>query len=228
MRCDGVNDQRGQCVIETGRVVAVLTDLEGINEDLINLYEDIKENIDPRDRVARTEGARQLAEYADKLEAFEKVSSELRALIESISHVDMRTHIISQPSDQSNPLAGQTPHSPSEWFTHTHVAGFTLFGQTFVVSKWNRLYATLLQQLAERYPERFQQLPDTPPFNGGQRTSGFSRLPQGYNSPLALPYGVYCESTMAVRDMFMGIRRLLAHFGVPEGEMVVYLRKEGE
>lgn len=213
-------------MIETSRVVNILTDLEGINEDLINLYEDIKENIDPRDRVARAEGARHLAEYADKLEAFEKVSGELRALIESISHVDMRTHVISQPSDQRNPLEGLTPHSPDEWFTHTHVGGFTLLGQTFVVSQWNRLYATLLQQFAVRYPERFRQLPDTPPFNGGKRTSGFSRSPQGYNSPLALPYGVYCESTMAVRDMFMGIRRLLAYFGVSTREMAVYLREE--
>lgn len=214
-------------MIETKRVVRILTDLEGINEDLLNLYEDIQGNIDSRDSASRIQGPRDLAEYAEKLEAYEKVSADLRALIERIAKIDMRTYTVSQPSGGTS-LKGLTPHAITEDFTFTHVAGFTLFGSSFLVSKWNRLYATLLQQLADRYPERFRQLPDTPPFNGDQRFKAITRSPDDHISPLALPYGLYCRGSMAVKDMFTNIRSLLAHFGIPEREMVVYLREEGD
>lgn len=214
-------------MIETKRVVSILTDLEGIDEDLLNLYEDIQGSIDSRDATSRIQGPRDLAEYAEKLEEFEKVSADLRALIERITKVDMRNYTVSQPTDQSSRLAGLTPHTPDENFTFTHVAGFTLFGSSFIVSKWNRLYATLLQQLAERYPEQFRQLPNTHPFNTSAFNSSFSRKPIYRYSIEPLP-GVYCKGTMAVKDLFVNIRRLLAHFGIPESGLVVYLREEGE
>ena len=71
-------------MIETKRVVRILTDLEGINEDLLNLYEDI-----PRKAIHATprracKNLATLTEYNDKLEAFEKASANLRTLIERI------------------------------------------------------------------------------------------------------------------------------------------------
>ena len=139
----------------------------------------------------------------------------------------MRSYAVSQPSGGAS-LKGLTPHAITEDFTFTHVAGFTLFGSSFIVSKWNRLYATLLQQLAERYPDRFRKLPDTPPFNGEQRFSAFTRSPEDHIAPLALPFGIYCRGTMAVKEISSSIRLLLAHFGIPENGLAIYLREERE
>jgi hypothetical protein len=213
-------------MIETRRVVGILTDLEGVNEDLLNLYEDIKDNIDPRDAASRLQGPRDLAEYAEKLGAFEQAAADLRALVERITHVDMRSYAVSAPAEQPSALAGLKAHSPSEWFTSTHIVGFTLFGQPFIVSKWYRFYATLLQQFAARYPERFQALPDSFPYNADQHYTSFSRAPDGYRIPLELPYGVYTNVAMAVKGMIVNVRRLLEYFNVPESELVIYLRED--
>lgn len=214
-------------MIETKRVVRILTDLEGINEDLLNLYTDIQQNGNVRDPAARKENLATLTEYNEKLEAFEAASVALSTLVERIAQIDMRNYTVSQPSGGAS-LMGLTPHAITEDFTFTHVAGFTLFGSSFIVSKWNRLYATLLQQVAERYPERFRQLPDTPPFNGEQRFCAFTRSPEDHIAPLALPHGIYCRGTMAVKEICASIRLLLDHFGIPESGLMVYLQKERE
>lgn len=216
-------------MIQTDRVERILTDLEGINEDLLDLYSDIQQNGDPRDPAARNEHLRLLTDYNARLEAFETAAADLRALIEHITHVDMKPEPASDDTEHASILrefAGMKPHPPSENYTWKRVYGFTLSGRAFRASKWNRFYATFLQQLAARDPERFQQLPDSAPFNAGQHRTGFSRSPDGYPAPLSLPYGIYTNTSMSARNMLTNVRRLLDFFGIPEGEIVIYLQED--
>lgn len=215
-------------MIETRRVVNILTDFEGVHEDLLNLYEDIQRSFDPRDSVARIQGPRDLAEYAEKLSAYEEAAAQLRAVIEHITRIDMRKYRVSAPLDQMGTLAGLERHTPDEDFTHTHPAGFVLFNKVFIVRYWNQLYATLLQRLAERYPERFATLPDTPPFNGEPSYSAFTRSAANHIAPLELPNGLYCRGSLAVKEMFVTIRHLLTYFSVEPGVLVIFLRDESE
>lgn len=217
-------------MIQPNRVERILTDLEGINEDLLDLYTDIvQQNAVDRDTAARNENLRLLNAYNAKLEAYEVAAADLRTLIERITHVDMSRARAQGDEENAHLLrefAGMAPHSSGEHYTWKRVYGFTLSGQAFRVSKWNRFYATFLQQLAKRYPERFQTLPDSFPHNGEQHHTSFSRSPDGYRTPLSLPYGVYTNTTMSAKNLFTNIRRLLGFFGIPESELVIYLQED--
>ncbi|HEX9035360.1 MAG TPA: hypothetical protein VF808_00045 [Ktedonobacterales bacterium] len=220
-------------MIETKRVVRILTDLEGINEDLLNLYEDIQRNIDPHDRVARAEGPRRLAEYAEQLDAFESVSTELRALIERITGVDMRREVenTTPRTDEANrqalaQLQHMQPHSLTEDFTSTRPFGLVLIGRAYADARtWRRVYQFVCQLLAKRDPDRYNRLPDVSPFRDNL-TSRFERGPQGFHVPLPLALDLYCEANVSAKGITGNIRRLLAYFSIPESEMVVYLRED--
>lgn len=220
-------------MIETRRIVSILTDLEGINEDLLNLYEDLRQEGDPHDAAARRENLRLLGEYNDKLEAFETASETLRALIQRITHVDAPREVTaSSPLDPSanarlsHTLDQRPPHALDEHFTFTKPSGFKLAGQAHAdIRTWTQLHRAVLAQLASMDPQRFERLPDVEAFsrNLGSR---FDRVSKGFRKPLALPEGLYCEGHLSARTIRDNIRGLLAHFNIPEREMVVYLREE--
>jgi len=220
-------------MIETKRVVGILTDLEGVNEDLLNLYEDIQRNIDPRDRVARAEGPRRLAEYAEKLDAFEAVSGELRELIERITGVDMRREVenTTPRTDEANKralaqLQRMQPHPLTEDFTSTRPFGLVFMGRAYANARtWRRVYQFVCQQLAERDPDRYNKLPNISPFRDNL-TSRFERTPEGFHVPLSLALDLYCEANVSARGITSNIRRLLAYFNIPERELVIYLRED--
>jgi hypothetical protein len=65
---------------------------------------------------------------------------------------------------------------------------FVLLGRTFAVEKWVNLYDKFLRELAQRSPERFYKLPDTPPFHSGAaRTKRFTRVQQKVEYGMASP-----------------------------------------
>lgn len=215
-------------MIETKRVVRILTDLEGVNEDLLNLYEDIRQEGDPHDAAARRENLRLLSEYNEKLEAFEAASSELRALIERITQVDLQREVqTSAPVDKTTNaeiihlLDTAQPHTLAERFTFRRPYGFRLFGEAFQAPTWRRLYQVVCQQLARHDPQRFQTLAEAPTLAGQ-----FAHEPGGYRVPLPLPYGLYCEGNVSAQSICGAIRRVLTFFSVPESELVIYLRGE--
>lgn len=220
-------------MIETRRVVRILTDLEGINEDLLNLYEDLRQEGDPHDAAARRENLNLLREYNDKLEAFESASETLRALIERITHVDARHEVrVSAPLDAatnarvSQTLDQQQPHALDEHFTFTKPCGFKLAGQAHAdTPMWTQLHRAVLAQLASMDPERFGRLPEVEAFSRN-KGSRFARSAQDFRKPLALPQGLYCEGHLSAHTIRDNIRGLLAYFSIPERDLVIYLRDE--
>jgi hypothetical protein len=220
-------------MIEKKRIIGILTDLEGINEDLLNLYEDLRQEGDPHDVAARRENLRLLGEYNDKLEAFETASETLRALIQRITHVEAPREV--QPSTPldaatntrvSQQLDHQRPHALDEHFTFTKPVGFKLAGQAHAdTDAWTQLHHAVLGQLASMDPERFQRLPEDEEISRN-KGSKFTRSAQDFRKPLALPQGLYCEGHLSAQTIRDNIRDLLAYFAISESQMVVYLSKD--
>jgi hypothetical protein len=140
-------------------------------------------------------------------------------------------------------VTSQRGYAPCEWEHFVSKRGepqkmpdhFVLFGRTFAVEQWVELYDNLLRELAQRSPERFFELPDTPPFHSSAtRTKRFTRVRQevedGHGEPFEFRNGalgpIYCKSSMWVKNMFENVCELLNLFGIPESEMVVYLRED--
>lgn len=225
-------------MIETRRIVRILTDLEGINEDLINLFDDIRLNID-RSAHGRTQGALLLAEYSKKLDDFEIASSALRAVIESITQVDLehekQTQAEAATAATQNAVANERiiqaldheqPHTLDEDFTSKRPSGFTISGRAFRdLHTWRRLYQMFCQHLATRDSRRYSSLPAAAPFraNLGSR---FDHSTQGFRSPLKLAGGLYAEGNVSAETVRHNIRHLLDYFGIPKSEMTVYLRED--
>lgn len=222
-------------MIETKRVVRILTDLEGVYEDLLTLYEDLRQEGDPHDAAARRENLRLLGEYDEKLEVYEKAAEEMRAVIERITHVDTQREVhVSVPLDAetksrvSQQLDRAQPHAIGEHFTFTKPLGFKLAGQPHAgIHTWTQLHQEVLAQLAYMDAERVARLPEVAEF-ARNLTSRFDRTPEGFRKPLRLPHGLFCEGHLSAGSIRDNIRRLLAHFGIPEREMVVYLREDRE
>ena len=212
----------------------VLDGLDDVKEDLLNLYEEIQQDGDVRDPAARRETLAVLAEFNEKFEPLERALDEMMAFIERVMRVkrggERKALTLPQPirvTYSTVPLDSTQPHSVGESFRHKVPYGFALRGQTYQVESWKQLYELFLEQLAAHDAERFQTVPDTFPLNTDVEYQKFTRSAADHpRTPLKLPYGIYCKGSMAAEAMFSNIRRLLAHFDIPESEMVVYLRGE--
>lgn len=216
---------------EFGYAELVVEELEAVKDDLLALYEDIESTGDVHDAAARHAKLALLAEFNDLFEPLERAVDAMLQFIERVTGVaphreldDPLSDLTTAPSER---LPGPRGHGPSEDFTHRHVVGCEFLTEVYVVSTWGALYERILRALADRDPERFRALPDTPPFNAHDANHRFTRSAADHpQAPRELPYGVYCKGTMAVRDLFINICRLLAHFEIPESQLVIYLREE--
>lgn len=212
-------------------VKIVLDELDEVKEDLVILYEDIQHDADNRDPVARRESLAVLTEFNVKFEPLERAVAGMIEFIERVTGVQRDAGGTSAPELMPvmrtvRALDPNEPHAITEDFRWTKPNGFMLSDQKAQASAWNQLYALFCTRLAERDPKRFEGLPDVPEFSDSNPSSGFSRSPAPFRDVISLPHGVYCEGSLSARNIASNIRRLLAHFGIPEGEIVVYLRED--
>lgn len=224
-------------MIEKQRVKRILSDLEGVNEDLLNLFEDIKHNIDPHDSASRAEGLTLLGQYNTSLSAFEKAAVDMRTLIEGITHVDMtgENERAAKTASQRTPdatarivrqLDTSQPHSLAEDFTYIRPYAFQLSGRVFPHAlTWRSVYQMFCVQLATINPERFKTLPDADLFRGRKITQ-FTTGPAGYKDTLKLPYGLCCEGYKPANYHRDNMRNLLTYFNIPESDFIIYLRED--
>ncbi|WIG59257.1 MAG: hypothetical protein OJF49_002004 [Ktedonobacterales bacterium] len=214
---------------ENEHVVRILSDLESVNEGLLDLFEDIKHAIGARNS-SRTENTERLGAYSGKLDAFQKLSSEISTLIQEYMHVEMdQAATLELTSPISNErivqkLDGYKPHTLEENFNGTKPLGFILHGHAVRgIQSWVRMYQSLCQYLYTLHPEKFALLPQNPEFNSNLNTR-FSHTSAGLRVPLRISMNLYANGHGESNQNRDKMRHLLDYLGIPWSDLKIYLQ----
>jgi hypothetical protein len=215
------------------RIRRILEDLEAVRENLLALSDDIWLSIDHNDPQALEEGVQFKRQYNEKTAAFDRLASELSAMV--LQFTSVRLEAAEQTGGDSEDenvriireLDCEEAHSIDEDFTYRRPHGFILDGQaTTGITTWQRLYLLLCRQLYARDTARFRALREHPDFisNRGHRT--FDASPADLRKALEIADGFYAESNLSANGIRDVIRDLLAAFDIPQEHVRVYLRED--
>jgi len=117
------------------RTREILEDLEATRENLLALSDDIWLSIDHNDPDSLEEGVQFKRQYNEKMAAFDRLSSELSAIVQQFTSVNLESEEQSGLDDQQRneriiqQLNREEPHSIDEDFTFKRPHGFILAGQ---------------------------------------------------------------------------------------------------
>ena len=141
----------------SARTRQILEDLEAVRENLLALSDDIWLSIDHNDPQALDEGVEFKREYNGKAAAFDRVASELSALVQQYTSVRLEAAEQTGANDRERnerivaELNREEPHRLGEDFTYKRPHGFILDGQgTTGVTTWQRMYELACRQLVAR------------------------------------------------------------------------------
>lgn len=215
------------------RVKRILTNLETVRQNLLELSDDIWLSIDHNDTQALDEGVQFKRTYNEKLMDFDSLASDISDLVQGFTTVRIDEVATAEPSEQSTAesqriikeLDKDLPHTLSEDFTYTRPYGFVLSG--YAVNNlltWRQLYGALCKALAERDPARFDALPNNPRFIS--RRKQFSADPKELRNAQRIARDIYAEvhwSANSLRDVMI---KLLDEFGLDQDDLKVYLRQD--
>lgn len=216
------------------RVRQILTDLERVRENLLELSDDIWLHIDHNNSDALKRGVEFKLTYNDKLAAFNRLAAELSELVQGFTKVQLAEPRAISAAALHAGMSGRnnqqvvehTPHSIYESFTWTRPAALTLEGQAYTgIPYWKSFYGVVCRHLSAKDPARFRALLDAPEFVTTYGNPAFAVDPKKLRTPLEIVDGIYAEthfSANAIRDNFI---RLLTYFQIDPSEMVIYLRE---
>ena len=215
------------------RVKRILTNLETVRQNLLELSDDIWLSIDHNDSQALEEGVQFKRTYNEKLEEFDRLVTDLSGLVQGFTSVRIDDAAEPQPVARSGvesqrlirELDKDTPHSLSEDFTYTRPYGFVLseYAANDLLT-WRQMYAAFCKVLAGRDPERFQLLPDNPRF--ASRRKHFSRERHDLRNGQLVAPGVYAEMHMSANSVRDIMSRLLQEFNLDQNDLKIYLRQD--
>lgn len=215
------------------RTRQLLEDLEAVRENLIALSDDIWLGIDHNDPEALEEGVQFKREYNEKISAFDALATELSAMIQQYTSVNLQAEEQTGLGDQERneriirELNREEPHTIDEDFTYKRPYGFILDGQgTTGITTWRRLFELICQQLLRRDRGRFHALPDHLDFISNRGHHNFSRDPGHLRKASQLEDGLYAESNLSANSFRDLIRRLLGTFEIPQKDLQLFLRED--
>jgi hypothetical protein len=217
----------------TAQTRQILDDLEAVRENLLALSDDIWLSIDHNDPQALDAGVEFKRVYNAKAAEFDKLASELSALVQQYTSVRLEEAEQTGAYDREKntrivaDLSREQPHSLNENFTYKRPHGFILNNQgTTGVTTWQRLYELVCRQLFDRDEARFRALCEHPDFisNRGHRT--ITSDAAAHRKPLAVGENLFLEANVSANGIRDVIRRLLDAFEIPAEEMQVFLRQD--
>jgi hypothetical protein len=215
------------------RVRRILEDLEAVRENLLGLSDDIWLSIDHNDPQGLEEGVQFKRAYNEKLAAFDRLATELSAMIQHFTSV--RLEEAEQAGGESEDenvrlikeLDREEPHAIDEDFTFKRPHGFILNGQAVTgITTWRRLYELVCQHLLRRDPARFRVLTDHPDFISNRGHRSFTNDPSLLRSAGQLSEDLFTEINLPANGLRDVIIKLLAHFEIPKEALRVYLRED--
>jgi hypothetical protein len=215
------------------RTRQILEDLEAVRENLLALSDDIWLSIDHNDPQALDAGVEFKRAYNAKAAAFDVVASELSALVQQYTTVNLEETEQSGGDDRAAndriiaELNRDEPHHMDEDFTFKRPHGFILEGQgTTGITTWRRLYELVFRRLFERDPARFRSLCGHPDFTTNRGNHLFTNEPARLRKSLEVGEGLYAESNLSANSIRDTLRRTLAAFAIPPAQFQIFLRQD--
>ncbi len=217
------------------RIRQILTDLERVRENLLTLSDDIWLSIDHNDADALQEGFEFKQAYNDKMASFNRLATDLSALIQQFTSVPVETPISADTSQNGaaeneriiHDLDREVPHSLDENFSYKRPYGFVLQGRAYKdIVTWQRVYKLTCLQLAQANRERFAALPTDPEFISRRGNKDFSYDQTELRTALEITNGIYAEVNLSANEIRKRITRLLVAFDIDPHSFVIYLRED--
>lgn len=215
------------------RVKRILTHLETVRQDLLELSDDVWLNIDHNDPQALEEGVQFKRTYNERLTEFDRVASSVSELVQAYTKVRIDKAVTEQPGRQAaeerqriiRELDTDTPHTLGEDFTYTRPYGFVLAGYAAKdLLTWRQLYESFCKVLAQRDPGRFAALPTNPRFIGRRKQFSTNRADLRNGQPIGR--GVFAEVHMSANSFRDLMTRLLPEFGLTQDALKIYMRED--
>jgi hypothetical protein len=215
------------------RTRKILEDLEAIRENLLALSDDIWLSIDHNDPEALDAGVEFKRAYNAKAADFDRVATELSALVQQYTSVRLEEAEKTGGTDCVEneriiaELNREEPHYLDEDFTYKRPHGFVLDGQgTTGITTWQRLYELVLQRLHDRDPERFRGLCSDPDFTTNCGNPTFTTDPTKLRKALEVRAGLFVESNLSANGIRDILHRVLTTFAIPTDQLRIFLRQD--
>jgi hypothetical protein len=215
------------------RIIQILTDLEGVRENLLALSDDIWLNIDHNDLGALDAGYAFKREYVQKMEQFDNLASDISVLIQGYTKVSVEsgnesTHKPGANNDRIiKELNKEVPHYLNEDFCYKRPYGFILRGQAFKdIVTWKRLYTDICRMLIQIDSKRFDKLPTNPKFISSQGNPYFATNKNKLRVATLITKSIFAEVNLSANMIRDSIRRLLEEFSIDPLELKIYLRQD--
>lgn len=211
----------------------ILEDLEAIRENLLALSDDIWRSIDHNDPDALEAGVEFKRAYNAKSADFDRVATELSALVQQYTSVRLEEAEQTGGTDRVEndriiaELNREEPHRLGEDFTYKRPHGFILNGQgTTGITTWQRLYELVLQRLYDSNAEQFRGLCENPDFTTSRGNPTFTTDPGRLRKALEVRAGLYVESHLSANGIRDVLRRVLTNFAIPTDQLLIFLRQD--
>ncbi len=215
------------------RTRRILEDLEAIRENLLALSDDIWLSINHNDPESLEAGVEFKRAYNAKAADFDRVASELSALVQHYTSVRLEEAEKTGGTDHVEneriiaELNREEPHRLDEDFTYKRPHGFILDSQgTTGITTWQRLYELVLQRLYERDTERFRGLCADPDFTTNRGNPTFTTDPARLRKALEVRAGLFVESNLSANGIRDILRRVLTTFAIPTDQLLIFLRQD--
>ena len=215
------------------RTRRILEDLEAIRENLLALSDDIWLSINHNDPESLEAGVEFKRAYNAKAADFDRVASELSALVQQYTSVRLEEAEKTGGADHVEneriiaELNREEPHRLDEDFTYKRPHGFILDGQgTTGITTWQRLYELVLQRLYDRDTERFRGLCADPDFTTNRGNPTFTTDPTKLRKALEVRAGMFVESNLSANGIRDILRRVLTTFAIPTDQLLIFLRQD--
>lgn len=215
------------------RTRRILEDLEEIRENLLALSDDIWLSINHNDPESLEAGVDFKRAYNAKAADFDRVASELSALVQQYTSVRLEEAEKTGGTDRAlneriiAELNREEPHRLDEDFTYKRPHGFILDGQgTKGITTWQRLYELVLQRLYDQDTERFRGLCADPNFTTNRGNPTFTTDPARLRKALEVRAGLFVESNYSANSIRDMLSRVLTAFEVPTDKLLIFLRQD--
>lgn len=217
------------------KVRTILIDLERVRENLLALSDNIWLSIDHNDNHALQEGVKFKGQYNDKMCAFDRVATELSALVQKFT--DVHLDPMSSPSASGNnaenservikELDKNEPHSLKESFTYKRPFDFVLLGRAFKdILTWRQVYELVCRLLADKNLKLFAALPKNSDYTSNRGNSIFATKPDNLRLAMKITDSVFAEANLSANNIRDNIVKLLKTFSISTKEMKIYLRED--
>ena len=213
----------------------IVDTLDDILEKLLSLPDDMLLQIDPRDNESLRIGYEFISGYNNELNEFSQITAKIKDRLET--HFDFRSETEEMESSALSisardriiaELDKSEPHTLDENFTYKRPFGFVMGDAAYKgIKTWKMLYLTVLNELAQKYPDKFRQLPSEETFISSRGNSAFDhdidklRLGEKLEG-----FDFYAEVNLSANSLRDNLKTVFEYMGVSNSDITIYLRED--